>query len=94
MDQIREIARTVRESELGDKGELESSDEYDHVIQGVIPPPQTQYTINSAAGKEIGETIKELPEQGIIRKLPNKELECTNAPLQAVLKPDGSKSRK
>lgn len=71
-----------------DCGRVQSK--YEHVIQGGIPPPQRQYKINSAAEKEIGMTIKELAEQGVIRKLGKNETAVTNAPIQAVSKPDGS----
>ncbi len=57
---------------------------YEHVIEGGIPPPQRQYRINSAAEAEIGETIKELTDQGVIRRLGKNEQALTNAPIQAV----------
>ncbi len=63
---------------------------YEHVIKGGIPPPQRQYRINSAAEAEIGETIKELTDQGVIRRLGKNEQALTNAPIQAVPKPDGT----
>ncbi|MGL5902444.1 MAG: reverse transcriptase domain-containing protein, partial [Cetobacterium sp.] len=70
-----------------DCGKVQSK--YEHKIQGGIPPPQRQYKINSKAEKEISETIQELTEQGIIRKLGRNEAAVTNAPIQAVAKPQG-----
>ncbi len=69
---------------------VEKYSPYEHIIQGGIPHPQRQYKINSAAIKEISETIKELTEQGIIRKLEKGECAPTNSPIQAVAKPDGT----
>ncbi len=37
---------------------VEKYSPYEHIIQGGIPHPQRQYKINSAAIKEISETIK------------------------------------
>ncbi len=63
---------------------------YEHAIEGGIPLPQRQYRINSAAEAEIGETIKELTDQGVIRRLGKNEQALTNAPIQAVPKQNGT----
>lgn len=64
--------------------------EFEHVVKGGIPPPQRQYKMNGAAENDSRETIKEPTEQGVIRKLRKDESAPTNAPIQAVSKPDGS----
>lgn len=61
--------------------------EYAYEIKGGIPRPQRQYTINKKALPEIGETIKELEQLGVIKVIDNA---VTNSPVQAVEKNDFS----
>lgn len=63
---LRQYSENYAKSK-NDCGKVQSK--YEHVIQGGIPPPQRQYKINSKAEKVIDETIKELTEQKIVRKL-------------------------
>lgn len=61
-------------------------DKYAHEIRR-IPKPQRQYFINKKAEAKIDLIIKVLEKLGIISKV---EYAPTNAPIQAVPKPDGT----
>ncbi|KAL1249535.1 hypothetical protein QQF64_020540 [Cirrhinus molitorella] len=61
-------------------------------FEGNVRDKERQYKINSEAEEEIAITIKELTEQGVLRKLGKNESALSNAPIQAVLKPGMPKS--
>ena len=85
-DRIREIL--MKGSYATHKNDVGKVDpKYTHTIRGRVPERQAQHRVDPRCKAELTNTIKELEQLGVLKKL---DSALTNTPIMGVPKPDGT----